>query len=117
MITQTIDAATVSIDHEGTDYESRQRYVYVITTAEWQYVGNDISSGAGAAVDESDMLRSLFSFLSACAESRDYAERHGMAYTDTDNSTLFPDHVGEWTQSVSDELSMLSMDDYEGSEY
>lgn len=53
------------------------------------------------------MLRSLCTFLSACAESRDYAERTGSA---SENGDLFPEHVGAWAQENSDELTLLSME-------
>lgn len=108
--------ATVTVWHDGEDREPdsridrpefRQRYGYKIVANGWEFVGNDIRSGCDAAVDVPDAARSLFSFLSACAESRAYRDRgHGPG----ENVDLFPEHVGEWAESVSDELGMLSID-------
>jgi hypothetical protein len=112
MIEVTIDGATVKLYSIGQDYSPedsafRQRYQYEITTPDWQYVDNDIRSGCGADVDEPDMLRTLFSFLSACAESRQYVTRNGGT---AENADLFPEHVGQWAEENSDEISMLSID-------
>lgn len=49
----------------------------------------------------------MLSFLSACAESRRYTTRSGRQ---GENADLFPDNVGEWAESCSDELSMLSFE-------
>ncbi|AEK10060.1 hypothetical protein FDH96_gp107 [Mycobacterium phage Rey] len=103
----TIGDATVKVEHDGQDFDPdfrayRQRYTYIITTPDWQYVGNDIRSGCSAEADVADASRSLFSFLSACAESRSYGGG--------ENSDLFPEHVGEWAEENSDELSILSID-------
>lgn len=57
-----------------------------------------------------DGFASILSFLSACAESRSYAERHGKSPMDGENSDLFPDHVGQWAQEFSDEISLLELD-------
>ncbi len=48
------------------------------------------------------------SFLSACAESRTYARRAGRDEMTGENSNLFPANVGEWAESMSDEISMLA---------
>ena len=138
MQTFNIGNGTVELWHEGPDYSPedsgyRQRYAYRITVGTrladwekellratghpipeyWEYVGNDIRSGVGAGVDEGDMARSLFSFLSACAESREYRDRF---VTDTnglphgENADLFPDYVGRWAEQYSDEIALLSLD-------
>ena len=57
-----------------------------------------------------DSFAALLSFLSACAESRSYGERMKRDAMAGENSDLFPANVGEWAQSVSDELSMLQME-------
>lgn len=54
-----------------------------------------------------DQFGALLSFLGACAESRAYATRQGKDAMDGENSDLFPANVGEWAESVSDELAML----------
>lgn len=105
MITKTISDATVSVEHDGNPWHAedrghRQQYKYVITTPQWEYVGNDINSGVGADPDEESALQTLASFLTACAESRSYGGG--------ENAEIFPDHVGAWAEANSDELSMLS---------
>ncbi|MCV7174855.1 hypothetical protein [Mycolicibacterium sphagni] len=112
METFIIGTATVTVEHDGANREpgsreSRQRYSYSIVTPEWRYDGNDIHSGVGAVVDIADAARSLFSFLGACAEWREYRTRNGYG---GENADLFPEHVGQWAEQNSDEISMLAMD-------
>ena len=112
MFTQTIGDATVTVEYAGKEFESfreddyRRRYSYSIVTSEWRYDGNDIHSGVGAAIDVEDAARVLFSFLSACAESRDYRDSNGSG---GENAELFPEHVGQWAQDNSDDITMLSL--------
>lgn len=49
----------------------------------------------------------LLSFLSACAESRAYAQRTGR---EGENADLFPETVGAWAESCSDELGLLCIE-------
>lgn len=65
------------------------------------------------ATDESELqsgFAAICGFLSACAESRQYASRKGLDPMEGENSDLFPPTVGEWAESVSDELAMLSLE-------
>ena len=106
-----VDGATVTVWHDGREVDIdfgqyRQRYGYRIVANGWEYVSNDIRSGCSARVDVADAARTLFSFLAACAESRTYGDGSGWS----ENASLFPNHVGAWAESASDELSMLSMD-------
>lgn len=108
-----VGSDSVAIEHDGKVFDPefqgyRQQYSYRITTDDWQYVGNDIHSGCGKDVDITDAARTLFAFLSACAESLTYRDVHGYG---GDNADLFPSHVGEWAQMNSDELAMLSLGD------
>ncbi|MFT7021375.1 MAG: hypothetical protein ACJA07_000452 [Rhodococcus sp. (in: high G+C Gram-positive bacteria)] len=110
MITKNIADSTITVEHDGNHWQpddrgNRQRYRYVISTPQWEHIGNDINSGVGAEPDERNALVTLASFLSACAESRNYGGG--------ENSSMFPDHVGEWAQANSDELALLA-DDGEG---
>lgn len=110
MFTQTIGDAIITVSYDGPRVDSmgtRNGYHYVITTTDWQYVGNDLSSGVGAAIDVEDAARVLFSFLLACAESRGYRERNGYG---GENADLFPGHVGRWAEENSDEIGLLSID-------
>lgn len=56
--------------------------------------------------DEREMLGALCSFLTACAEARRYS--HGRE--PSENVDLFPEAVGAWAESVSDELAVLGME-------
>ena len=49
----------------------------------------------------------LLSFLSACAESRQYAARTGR---EGESADLFPENVGQWAEENSDEISMLGVE-------
>jgi hypothetical protein len=111
MQTFTIDDATVSIESIGNerqpaDMAYRQRYSYSIVTPVWRYDGDDIRSGCGADVDESDAARTLFEFLYAAAEAYRYEMNGGTS----ENIDLFPRHVTEWAYQNSDEISLLAMD-------
>lgn len=108
-----INGATVTVWHDGRDYSPedsgyRQRYGYKITTKTWEYIGNDIRSGCGAAPDVSEAARTLFGFLAACAESRAYVTRSGGR---GENADLFPEYVGQWAEENSDDLSILSLEE------
>jgi hypothetical protein len=107
MIEITIGNAVITVDHDGAVRDEcgwiHQRYAYTITADGWQYVGNDIESGASASVDETDALAALLSFLSACAESRQYAGGTG------ENAALFPAHVGEWAEVNADDINLELM--------
>lgn len=108
MIEYRIENAVVAVDFDGFVPDAlggnRCQYTYTITTDDWQYVGNDLQSGVGAAPDEIDAAATLFAFLSACAESLNY--RGG----DGENADLFPDYVGEWAALNSDEIDILQFE-------
>jgi hypothetical protein len=57
-----------------------------------------------------DQFAAVLGFLSACAESRSYAERQGKLAMDGENSDLFSEKVGEWAQQMSDELAILELE-------
>lgn len=78
------------------------RYQYTITPDDlaWQYVGDDISGPVNGTPDTTSAMSALLSFLSACAESRAYGDGTG------ENATLFPEHVGEWSEQYSDEINL-----------
>jgi hypothetical protein len=63
-----------------------------------------------------NQFAALLSFLGACAESRDYAERNGKNPMDGENSDLFPDNVGAWAQDNSGEIDLLSIELEESTE-
>lgn len=57
-----------------------------------------------------DGFASILAFLSACAESRNYAERRGKDASEGENSDLFPEFVGQWAQENSDEIDMIQLE-------
>lgn len=90
------------VRREGTGSEGRVHFMWRVLDSKGYSLGegHDLSSGAsGVGADPKQMLGTLVSFLSACAESR--------SYPDGENSDLFPAPVGEWAVQASDELSML----------
>jgi hypothetical protein len=106
-----VNGTRVTVESIGAEYSPddsayRQAYNYSIVTDVWRYDGNDIRSGCGAAVDESEAARTLFAFLSAAAEAVDYEMRGGTS----ENSDLFPPHVTQWAYLNSDEIEMLSLE-------
>lgn len=105
-----VGSDSVAIEHDGKVFDPefqgyRQQYHYLIATDAWQYIGNDIQSGCGKDVDTADAARTLFSFLSTCAESLTYRDVLGYG---GENADLFPSHVARWAQMNSDELLYLS---------
>ena len=110
----TVAEATIAVTYDGLDfysddrcYEERRRYAYVITTPEWEYVGNDLYSGVGADVDEWKMLDAVLDYLQAAAE----AYRYWMDTSqESENYDLFPPHVTEWAYMVDGELSSAQCD-------
>ena len=63
---------------------------------------------AGGRVQEGFVA--ILSFLSACAESRNYAERQGKAAWEGENSNLFSDEIGKWAQDEKETIEMLSFE-------
>lgn len=66
-----------------------------------EFEGTDLAGWGNAE----EMLRTLCSFLSACAESRSYGGGEG------ENSDLFPDAVGAWAEENSDELDVVGCEE------
>jgi hypothetical protein len=61
----------------------------------------------GACADLQSQFAAICGFLYACAEGRQYETRTGR---ESENGDMFPEHVGAWAESVSDELGLLSYD-------
>lgn len=57
-----------------------------------------------------DAFSAILSFLGACAESRNHAERRGKDAMEGEHSSLFPESVGVWAQLHSDEIACLDME-------
>jgi hypothetical protein len=98
--------ATVSIDYGGTTVDGRQQYLWYVDIDGQEFEGDDLASGVGGGSLQ-EGLSSLFSFLSAFAESVDYSARTGR---DSENADLFPAGLADWASENSDELSMLSIE-------
>lgn len=80
------------------------------------HIVRDFRFPAGRIAGETDCdvlqsgFASLLSFLGACAESRAYGTRKNGDPMSGENSDLFPPYVGEWAESVSDEIGMLAFE-------
>lgn len=89
----TVGGATISFD--------RGRFVIDLPEGA-EHVVTDYSPGFAHGLE--DMFADVLGFLSACAESRAYSRRTGR---EGENADLFPENVGEWAESCSDEIDML----------
>ena len=79
-----------------------------------EYIITDFRPAPGS--DLQAQFGAILSFLSACAESRAYGLRRYGDAMQGENSDLFPAHVGEWAEEMSNELDMLRFDIEEGGE-
>lgn len=100
-----IGDATISIEPIGIAGHRTQLRYFIDLPDGSTYAADDLSLGMGGDLVEG--FASLLSFLSACAESRAYGRRNR---TIGENSDLFPDNVGEWAESISDELDILAFE-------
>lgn len=91
-----------ALDRDG---EGRVRYEWIIDGPNGRMVATDtdLRSGCGAAIDYTDTMRSLLTFLSACAESLSYGP-------DGENSDLFPENAHAWIIDHAEELEVLEYD-------
>lgn len=75
---------------------SHVRYKWHIDTPTEEFTGADIRCYRGRGVGLQDGLKSLISFLGACAESYAHDIRRGGDGMGGENSTLFPALVAAW---------------------
>lgn len=64
----------------------------------------------GLSRDLPSQFEAMLSFMGACAESRSYGLRNYGDPMRGENSSLFPEDVGEWLESVSDEIGMAQFE-------
>lgn len=100
-----IAGATLSIDYYGTwTREGRMQWdVWIDLPDGSEYQITDMRSGVGGS-PLIEAFRSLLSFLSAAAESRNYRERTGR---EGENEDLFAGPIVDWASANSDEISMV----------
>ena len=96
--------ATISITFGKGRYQGRAIYRYYIDTPKFEYSGADLRSGVGGGTLQEGMA-SLFSFLSAAADSYSYRQRTGASGEKED---LFPAYVTEWAYQNADEIAALA---------
>ncbi len=97
----------ISIDYSARPGDSgRVRYEYHIDGAAFAHSADDLQSGASGGT-LTDGLACLLSFLVACAESVNYADRTGR---ESENSDLFPPNVADWAAQNADEISILEFE-------
>lgn len=100
-----IDDCTISLEHVGySSWGNRPEYSVYFDFSNGESVELSDLSGAPGASTQS-MFASLLSFLGACGESRAYAARTGRP---GEHADLFPQEIGEWAESHSDEISTLA---------
>ncbi len=104
-----IGDAYISMGQGPRNAEGRTQYgVFIDLPDGTEHEITDLQSGCGGGGLQ-DGFASLLSFLGACAESRNYGERHGNPMGG-ENSDLFNEAIGKWAQENSDEISMLQCD-------
>lgn len=105
--------ATVSVHRDGPDWEGRTAYTYemvgVTSDGTFHHTGHDLRTGVGVDHGPGEMLATLLSFLTACAESISW-----IPGGDGENADLFPRDVAEWAAQHYDELTMLALEIEEG---
>ncbi len=103
------DVGTLHLHAEHRDAEGRVVYRYVVEDVDGTVLadGTDLSSGVGADTDYVATMGTLISFLTAAAESADYADGTG---GHGENADLFPAACVQWAQQHTDELEMSALD-------
>lgn len=96
------DKSSIEVRCDGRKYEPDTEayhpiYSYKIRTKDWEYFGNDIHGGANEKPNVVAGMQSLIAFLVACAEART---------SDSENFSLFPEHVREWAIHAQNELEL-----------
>jgi hypothetical protein len=100
------EVSDVEIWCDGREYDPlsegyRSRYSYRIVSEDWEYVDNDIRGVINEPPNLNAAARSLFAFLYACQEAKN---------EDSENYDLFPPHVREWAECLSEELARVHLD-------
>lgn len=93
-----VNHAGMKWDHDFLAY--RERYTVHIQDDEGHVSTEDVYSGVGAVTDTRAAMASTLTFLSAAVESYDYAQRRGLALSETENGELFP----EWVLIIASEF-------------
>lgn len=106
-----IEDATVSVEDTALiDREGRPVFEWTIkldSGEEWS--AQDLCGPVvGPEPSESEMVKTLLSFLSAACESREFRERTGL---EGENEHLFPSDCLDWAVQHSDEFAILSDDE------
>jgi hypothetical protein len=88
----------ITLERDGTTTDSRDRFRYTaILPSGFEITDNDLNSGAGGT-SLGEAFETLFSFLGACAESRNYSQR---TCREGENADLFPSELMEWLDGES----------------
>ena len=109
-----LGGATVSVeDTAQATHEGRPVFEWIIVLPSGvRHSATDLCGALmGPEPTEEEMLNTLFVFLGAAAESRQYRERGGREIIDRDsNESMFPAPVVDWASENSDEISILGAD-------
>lgn len=100
-----VGSGEITIEYAG-DCGGRTCYRWSILADGWEETGDDLQSGVGGG-NLRDGLVSLLSFLSACAESRQYMRHSG---DDGENADLFSARVGAWAEQNSDAIQIAQLE-------
>lgn len=76
------------------DHGERIHCTFALDAPTFNYIDKEFSSGRGHDWTTVELFEGFLGFMEACAEGRSFEQRNpGMK---SDNSGLFPPHVGEW---------------------
>ena len=114
MASMEFEGATVTVeDTAQSSRDGRPVFEWTVRLTDGREFSAEDLNGprCGREPSEEEMLKTLFSFLGAAVESREWRERTGGEMDEDSNESLFPAPVVEWACSVSDEISMAGIED------
>lgn len=85
--------------------DGTRAYTIYLDTPDFEYSDSHIRPGAGKATLQQG-LEAALSFLEACGEAYRYKMSTGI---ESENYTLYPEHVAEWAYIHSDEISTIDI--------
>lgn len=110
------DGGRITIDYIGDtpldagphlgDWDAHPAYMVTIEANGWGY-SFDTHGPARGGKDYDGMTAAVLSFLGAAADAYSHWMRTGQ---ESENYTLFPEHVTEWAYLMEDEIAMLALE-------
>ncbi len=115
MVGVRVAGASLSIDYGDTDRDGRTVYdIWIDLPDGSEHHIEDLRSGCQSGNLQAGLC-SLFTFLGAAAEARQYRERTDRSIDDT-NEKLFDQAIVDWAAANSDEITGLGLELEEATE-